>query len=109
VLSDYPAEAKLRALGLDGRFSAVVCSTDPEIGVLKPHPRGFLTVCDRWQIDPSEVLVVGDRVEVDAAGATAAGMPCVVIGRASPSPPDTPEVLFVPSLERLRYVLSDCC
>ncbi len=27
VLSDYPAESKLQALGLDGRFSPVLCST----------------------------------------------------------------------------------
>jgi FMN phosphatase YigB (HAD superfamily) len=108
VLSDHPAQGKLRALGLAGRFSPVLCSTDPEIGVLKPDPRGFLTVSDRWQIDPGEVLVVGDRLEVDAAGATAAGMPCVIVGRASQSAPRS-NVLIVPSLERLRYVLSNCC
>src|SRR4029453_4059766 len=34
VLSDYPADAKLRALGLDGWFSVVLCSSDPKIGAL---------------------------------------------------------------------------
>ena len=37
---------KLRALGLDGRFSPVLCATDPEIGAFKPNPRGFLRACD---------------------------------------------------------------
>jgi FMN phosphatase YigB (HAD superfamily) len=109
VLSDYPAEAKLRALGLAGRFSVVLCSTDPEVGVLKPHPRGFLTACERWQIDPGDVLVVGDRFDVDAAGAAAAGMPCVIIGRGSQPASNNSGSLVLPSLERLRCVLDECC
>ena len=110
VLSDYPAEAKLRALGIDGRFSPVLCSTDPEIGAMKPHARGFLTACRQWQIDPSEVLVVGDRLDADAAGAAAAGMPCVVVGPAPRSAHDHgPNLLIVPSLEQLHHVLSNCC
>jgi FMN phosphatase YigB (HAD superfamily) len=109
VLSDYPAEAKLRALGLAGRFSVVLCSADPEIGALKPHPRGFLTACERWHIDPGDVLVVGDRFDVDAAGAAAAGMPCVIIGRRSRAASNNLGSLVLPSLERLRYVLDECC
>ena len=109
VLSDYPAEAKLRALGLAGRFSVVLCSTDPEIDALKPHPRGFLTACERWDIDPGDVLAVGDRFDVDAAGAAAAGMPCVIIGRGSKASSNNPGSLVLPSLERLRHVLDECC
>ena len=84
VLSDYPAEAKLRALGLEGRFSPVLCATDPEIGAFKPSPRGFLRACAVWNLPPRDVLFVGDRVDVDAAGAAAAGMRCVIIGRQRP-------------------------
>ena len=36
---------KLRALGLESRFAPVLCSTDPNIDALKPHPRGFLRAC----------------------------------------------------------------
>ena len=105
VFSDYPADRKLEALGIGGRFSVVLCSSDPEIGVFKPHPRGFLVAAQRWQVDPSEVLVVGDRPDADAAGASAAGMPCVIVG---PSPSaHLNDCLFVPSLERLRDVLDD--
>jgi HAD superfamily hydrolase (TIGR01509 family) len=105
VLSDYPPAAKLRALGLADRFSLVLCSTDPEIGVFKPHPRGFLAACDRWGLRPREVLMVGDRADVDAAGAAAAGMPCVVIGKRSSS--NGADVLVLDSLERLRRVFDD--
>jgi HAD superfamily hydrolase (TIGR01549 family) len=106
VLSDYPAHGKIDALGLSGRFSPVLCSTDPDIGALKPSPRGFLRASEIWRLDPREVLVVGDRPEVDAAGARAAGMPCVIIGRGSGAPAGS-GWLGLPSIERLRGVLDE--
>ena len=109
VLSDYPADAKLRALGLDGWFSVVLCSSDPKIGALKPDPRGFLAACERWQLDPGEVLVVGDRFDVDAAGAAAAGMPSVIIGRQPRIESINRRSLVLPSLERLQRVLDKHC
>jgi FMN phosphatase YigB (HAD superfamily) len=109
VLSDYPATAKLRALGLDGWFSVVLCSSDPEIGALKPDPRGFLAACEHWRIDPGDVLVVGDRFDVDAAGADAAGMPHVIIGRHPSNGSTNRRSLVLPSLERLHRVLDNHC
>jgi HAD superfamily hydrolase (TIGR01549 family) len=108
ILSDYPADAKLSALGLAGRFSPVLCATDPQIARLKPNPRGYLVACERWQLQPREVLVVGDRLDVDAAGAAAAGMSCVIVGKSSSSISRS-DVRVVPSLERLRVVLNDGC
>jgi FMN phosphatase YigB (HAD superfamily) len=105
VLSDYPAEAKLRALGLDGRFAPVLSAFDPGIDAFKPSPRGYLRACEVWNLAPAEVLFVGDRPEVDAAGAAAAGMPCAIVGRASAAPPGLPPFLGLPSLERLCDVL----
>jgi HAD superfamily hydrolase (TIGR01549 family) len=102
VLSDYPAEAKLQALGLAGRFAPVLCTTDPEIGALKPHPRGFLRACEIWRLAPREVLMVGDRADADAAGAASAGMPCVIVGGRNGA--DRP-YMTVPSFERLQRVL----
>jgi len=81
VFSDYPVAAKLEALGLAGWMSASLCATDPEIDAFKPHPRGFLRACEIWGLDPAEVLYVGDRPRVDAAGAARAGMPCAIVGR----------------------------
>jgi HAD superfamily hydrolase (TIGR01509 family) len=108
VLSDYPAEAKLRALGIADRFSVILCATDPDVAALKPNPRGFLRACERWQIEPRQVLFVGDRADVDAAGAAAAGMPCVIVGPAPRDGQHHAGVLFVSSLERLRGVLEGC-
>jgi putative hydrolase of the HAD superfamily len=105
VFSDYPPNLKLQALGIGGRFSVVLCSTDPAVGMFKPHPRGFQVASTRWQVDPSEVLVVGDRPDADAAGAAAAGMPCVIIGKHRPD--NSSGFVSLHSLERLRDVLDD--
>jgi HAD superfamily hydrolase (TIGR01509 family) len=103
ILSDYPAAAKLGALGLSGRFSPVLSATDPEIAAFKPSPRGYLRACEIWGLAPAEVLFVGDRPDVDATGARAAGMPCVIIGR-SESAPNGSGYTMVPSFERLSRV-----
>jgi FMN phosphatase YigB (HAD superfamily) len=105
VLSDYPAEAKLEALGLAGRFSPVLCATDPGIDAFKPNPRGYLRACEIWGLSPADVLFVGDRADVDAAGAAAAGMPCAIVGRVPPPPAGSAATYTVfPSFERLTRV-----
>jgi phosphoglycolate phosphatase/putative hydrolase of the HAD superfamily len=81
VLSDYPAEAKLAALGLDGMFDAVLAAQSAEIGAFKPDPRGLLAIAHRLSAQPLECVYIGDRVEVDAAAAEAAGMACYIIER----------------------------
>jgi HAD superfamily hydrolase (TIGR01549 family) len=109
VLSDYPADAKLTALGLEGRFTLSLCTTDPDIGAFKPHPAGFLRACALWGLRPHEVLYVGDRPDVDAAGAAAAGMPCAIIGGAgSMAPFGRPRHAYVnvPFYGRLQRALA---
>jgi FMN phosphatase YigB (HAD superfamily) len=81
VYSDYPTGRKLEALACRARFSLELCSTDPEVNAFKPHPRGFLRACEVWGIEPRQVLYVGDRAGLDAAGARAAGMRCALVGR----------------------------
>ena len=84
VLSDYPAASKLEALGVADYFSLTLCTTDEGINALKPRPEGFLAACQRWGLTPEEILYVGDRPEVDGAGALAAGLRCAIIsGRGS--------------------------
>jgi HAD superfamily hydrolase (TIGR01509 family) len=82
VLSDYPAQSKLEALGIAGRFEVVVCAQDPEVGVFKPDPRGLLLALDRLGVPPERALYVGDRPEVDGVTARRAGVSAVIVGRA---------------------------
>jgi FMN phosphatase YigB (HAD superfamily) len=105
ILSDYPARKKIDALGVGHYFSVILCGSDPEVGAFKPSPRGFLAACARWQLDPADVLYVGDRMDADAAGAAAAKMPAVIV--TSEQVRNTAGTLAVSSLERLRHVLDD--
>ena len=104
VLSDYPAVEKLRALGLAGRFSPILCSSDPAINRFKPHPRGFLKAAETWMLPPEEILMIGDRYDVDYLGAQAAGMSCALVGRPSGVPQAEMRAVFS-SLETLTRAL----
>lgn len=87
VFSDYPAAEKILALGLKDRFGLTLSATDAEVGAFKPAPQGFLVACARWGLSPDQVLYVGDRVDVDARGAAAAGLRYAVLGRRSRAEP----------------------
>ncbi|WP_342348963.1 HAD family hydrolase [uncultured Nitrospira sp.] len=78
VFSDYPVREKLQGLGIHVPLTVELCGTDPEINAFKPNPKGFLYACRLWNLDPGEVLYVGDRHDVDGCGAKAAGMPYVI-------------------------------
>jgi HAD superfamily hydrolase (TIGR01549 family) len=75
LVSDYPARAKLAALGCGELFDAVVASG--EVGGprwLKPHPDGYLMAAERLGVSPARCLVLGDRVDADGEAARRAGM-----------------------------------
>ena len=63
VLSDYPARAKLEALGLSAEI--VVSATDPEVDCFKPQPRGLQRVLELSGESAARCLVIGDRDERD--------------------------------------------
>jgi HAD superfamily hydrolase (TIGR01549 family) len=86
VLSDYPAEAKLRALDLAEHFHTIVSAQDPAVNCFKPHPRGLLETLKRLDVAPADALYVGDRHDVDAPTARAAGVACVIVRRRSAAP-----------------------
>lgn len=75
VVSDYPAQAKLAALGAAALFDRVVASGDPGGPKhLKPVPEGLLLAASALEVEPKRCLVIGDRDDVDGAAALAAGM-----------------------------------
>ena len=75
LVSDYPATAKLAALGLDHLFEAVVSSGEPGgPRRLKPDPEGYLLAARALGAEPADCLVIGDREDADGAAARAAGM-----------------------------------
>jgi len=98
VFSDYPAEAKLAAMGIRPFFDVVRCAQDPDVGVFKPNPRGVGVVADALGVDRSRSLYVGDRPGVDEAAARAAGVRAAIIGK---HPPADPACLHVRSFAEL--------
>jgi putative hydrolase of the HAD superfamily len=79
VFSDYPAEAKLEAMGIRNRFDEVVCAQEPEIRRFKPDPRGLEVVLERLGVDAEQAIYVGDRPKVDGEAARRAGMDAVIV------------------------------
>jgi phosphoglycolate phosphatase len=76
AFSDYPAVAKLAALGLQA--DVVVCATDPDIARLKPDPAGLLAILRQTGVAPGRALMIGDRFDRDAAAAERAGVGALI-------------------------------
>lgn len=69
VCSDYPASAKLSALGL----SADPVVTALDVGLLKPNPASLQELISRTDAKADETLLIGDRVDRDGHAAQRAG------------------------------------
>jgi putative hydrolase of the HAD superfamily len=67
-----PQRAKLAAIGLGERFQVVVASG--EEGVAKPEEEIFGRACERLGVEREETAHVGDRLDLDAEAAAAAGL-----------------------------------
>ncbi len=70
---------KMIASGLTGYFEDLYASAD--LGVAKPSAEVFWKVCERMGVEPSRCVHVGDRLDVDARGAQAAGLRSVWLNR----------------------------
>ena len=80
ALSDYPAMAKLEALGIADRFDIVLSAQDPRVHAFKPNPKGLVVALEALAVEPADAVYVGDRAEVDGAAAAAVPMRCVIVG-----------------------------
>lgn len=79
VVSDYPADAKLKALGIGDLFDIVVCAEDANVQRFKPNPRGIEVALHRLGVSRDQAVYVGDRIDVDAAAAFNAGVRCIIV------------------------------
>ncbi|HKG04555.1 MAG TPA: HAD family hydrolase [Conexibacter sp.] len=98
-----PQRAKLAAIGLAERFPVVVASA--EVGIAKPDPQIFLLACERLGVAPASAAHVGDRLDLDAQGAAAAGLRGIWVDRAGVgAAPDT--VLRIGGLHELTAAVA---
>jgi putative hydrolase of the HAD superfamily len=72
-------DRKLTRLGIRDRFEVFLCSH--ELGCAKPDPAAFLAACEALALPPHEVAYVGDRLDLDAEAAVAAGLAGVWLDR----------------------------
>lgn len=80
VLSDYPCREKLIALSVADFFQVTLSAFDPEVAAFKPSPKGIVAVLQRLGVHREFAVYIGDRPEVDAAAAHAAGVRAVIVG-----------------------------
>ncbi|NED10661.1 HAD family hydrolase [Streptomyces sp. SID9124] len=105
VLSNSALESqhqKLTVLGVRDRFESLLCAA--ELGVSKPAAGAFLASCEALGLDTHEVLYVGDDPDIDAAGATAAGLTGVWLDRRGLG--GRPELTRITGLDQLPGLLA---
>jgi len=76
ILSDYPAHEKVAAMGLAADI--VVSAADPEIGRLKPDPRGLAYILKQTGTPAQACLMIGDRVFQDGGVASHCGVRALI-------------------------------
>ncbi|HEY0467955.1 MAG TPA: HAD family hydrolase [Polyangiaceae bacterium] len=75
LVSDYPAERKIDALGARHLFDVIVANGEVHgPRRLKPDPEGYLRAAELLKVDPARCLVIGDRDDADGGAARAAKM-----------------------------------
>jgi putative hydrolase of the HAD superfamily len=90
---------KLQISGTASHFSMIFASSD--IGFSKPAPEAFAHACRRLDISPQRCMYVGDSLDTDARGSTAAGLMGVWLDRAASGTDPGPEIRVIQSLSAL--------
>jgi putative hydrolase of the HAD superfamily len=101
---DRRLPALLAALGLRHRLDAVIHST--AVGAAKPDPAIFRAAAAALGVPLGDIVHVGDRLEVDVAGARAAGARAVLLDRRGRRPRVPPGVRSISTLAALPAVLA---
>lgn len=81
VLSDYPADDKLAALGIEA--DVVISAHDEDVRRLKPDTSGLIKVIEHLGCKASECVYIGDREDRDGLCAGALNMPFVLVRKST--------------------------
>lgn len=88
--------AKLQRIGLLDSIGPVF--TAETLGVAKPSPRAFATVCAALDLAPGSVLHVGDNHALDVVAAREAGLRAVHLDRTGAEPRDDERITTLADL-----------
>ncbi len=104
VLSDFNAVGeRLGKLKIPVDCFDVIASCE-EFGALKPATRPFMQIALSWNINPSSILIIGDRDDTDGCAARNAGMQFMLLGESIRRSPNTDKFYH---WEEARKVLSN--
>ncbi len=83
LLSDYDGESyskksRIKTLSIIPFFDFIIISGD-DTEKTKPSPEPFMHILTRLKVSPEEVLMVGDKPQVDLVGADALGMKTLLV------------------------------
>lgn len=79
IWSDYAADDKLNALGLECQY--VYTAEDERVGELKPSPKGLNLIMNDLSVTADKTIMVGDRMEKDGEAAKAAGCDYLILSK----------------------------
>ncbi len=81
IYSDYPVIDKLRKLDIqaDKTYSAL----DENIMSLKPAPKGLQTIMSDNRFNPSDIIMIGDRMSKDGQAAINAGIDYIILDKSA--------------------------
>jgi putative hydrolase of the HAD superfamily len=80
IITNGPSDlqrAAINAVKLEPYFQTIVVSGDAAVAIAKPNPRIFQIACERLGVEPTDTLMIGDRIDLDIEGATAAGLQAI--------------------------------
>ncbi len=83
--SFYTGHRNLAALGIEDCFDTVLGLEQTKHG--KPNPQGFELAAETLKLNPSEIISIGDRYDVDIAPALSLGMGGILV--------DGPEIIHI--------------
>lgn len=96
---------ELEATGLVPYFDGILISSDE--GCMKPDPDFYNILCERYQLDKSECVMIGNELKSDVAGAMAAGIDAFYINRYPVfHEPESPEYRYISKDGFLTEVLT---
>lgn len=79
VLSDFPVGTKLKAMGIDSYFPIQLSSED--WGRYKPCLTPFQMLISALDLEPRDILYVGDSLKKDIEGASRAGLRTALLSK----------------------------
>ena len=79
VLSDYPAEEKMRVMGLQADL--IIDAADKRVNALKPDPAGLKFIAEYFKTDTRNIILIGDREDTDGEAARQIDMQFIIIDK----------------------------